>query len=37
MVTVNNPAAVDATHQRIAELVQDLYGRPDTDSDTVIA
>ena len=37
MVTVNNPAAVDATHQRIAELVQDLYGRPDTDSDTLIA
>ena len=37
MVTVNDPAAVEATHQRIAELVQDLYGRPDTDSETVIA
>jgi hypothetical protein len=28
---------VDATHRRIAQLVQDLYGRPDADSDTVIA
>ena len=37
MVTVNEPAAVEATHTRIAELVQDLYGRPDTDSETVIA
>ena len=26
MVTVNDPAAVDATHQRIAGLVQDMYG-----------
>jgi GAF domain-containing protein len=34
---VNDPAGVEATHRRIAELVQDLYGRPDTDSDTVIA
>ncbi|OBB14384.1 response regulator receiver protein [Mycobacteriaceae bacterium 1482268.1] len=32
-----NPAEVDATHRRIAQLVVDLYGRPDTDSDTVIA
>jgi transcriptional regulator with GAF, ATPase, and Fis domain len=37
MVTVNDPAGVDATHTRIAELVQDLYARPDTDSETVIA
>lgn len=28
---------MDATHRRIAQLVQDLYGRPDADSDTVIA
>jgi GAF domain-containing protein len=28
---------VEGTHVRIAELVQSLYGRPDTDSDTVIA
>jgi transcriptional regulator with GAF, ATPase, and Fis domain len=34
---VNDPAGVESTHRRIAELVQDLYGRPDTDSDTVIA
>jgi GAF domain-containing protein len=34
---VNDPAGVEATHRRIAELVQDLYGRPDTDSDSVIA
>jgi transcriptional regulator with GAF, ATPase, and Fis domain len=37
MVTVNDPAGVDATHTRIAELVQELYARPDTDSETVIA
>jgi GAF domain-containing protein len=36
-VTVNDPGAVEATHLRIAELVQELYSRPDTDSDTVIA
>jgi hypothetical protein len=34
---VIEPDAVDATHQRIAQIVQDLYGRPDADSDTVIA
>jgi GAF domain-containing protein len=34
---LNDPAGVEATHRRIAELGQDLYGRPDTDSDTVIA
>ncbi|GFG49426.1 transcriptional regulator [Mycolicibacterium agri] len=34
---VNNNVAVDATHRRIAEIVQELYGRPDADSDTVIA
>jgi transcriptional regulator with GAF, ATPase, and Fis domain len=28
---------MDTTHRRIAQVVQDLYGRPDTDSDTVIA
>jgi hypothetical protein len=34
---VNDPDEVDATHRRIAQIVQDLYGRPDADSDTVIA
>ncbi|PEG34351.1 hypothetical protein CQY20_26030 [Mycolicibacterium agri] len=34
---MNNNVAVDATHRRIAEIVQELYGRPDADSDTVIA
>ena len=34
---VNDPDEVDATHLRIAQIVQDLYGRPDADSDTVIA
>jgi len=37
MVMVNNPSEVEATHLRIAELVQGLHRRPDTDSDTVIA
>jgi GAF domain-containing protein len=36
-VTVDNLAEVEATHLRIAELVQKLHGRPDTDSETVIA
>ena len=36
-MTVNDPAGVEATHLRIAEVVQQLHGRPDTDSDTVIA
>ncbi len=36
-IVVNDPAEVEATHLRIAQIVQDLYGRPDTDSDTVIA
>jgi transcriptional regulator with GAF, ATPase, and Fis domain len=34
---VIDPGEVDSTHQRIAQIVQDLYGRPDADSDTVIA
>ncbi|MFI5506941.1 GAF and ANTAR domain-containing protein [Mycobacterium sp. NPDC051804] len=34
---MNNPTELDATHLRIAELVQNLHGRPDTDADTVIA
>ena len=34
---VIDPDEVDATHRRIAQVVQDLYGRPDADSDTVIA
>jgi transcriptional regulator with GAF, ATPase, and Fis domain len=34
---VNDPAAVEATHLRIAEIVQQLHGRADADSDTVIA
>src|SRR5215218_11515535 len=37
MVRVSSSADVESVHLRIAELVQDLYGRPDTDSDTVIA
>src|SRR5215204_3837660 len=37
MVTVSDSVGVEGTHLRIAELVQSLYGRPDTDSDTVIA
>jgi GAF domain-containing protein len=34
---VNDPAGVEATHFRIAEIVQQLHSRPDTDSDTVVA
>ncbi|HKV20612.1 MAG TPA: GAF domain-containing protein, partial [Mycobacterium sp.] len=34
---MRDPSEVDATHRRIAQLVQDMYGRPDADSDTVIA
>jgi GAF domain-containing protein len=34
---VNNPGGVEATHLRIAELVQQLHSRPDADSDTVLA
>jgi ANTAR domain/GAF domain len=37
MTTVNDPAEVEATHLRIAEILQELYGRDDVDSDTVIA
>jgi GAF domain-containing protein len=36
-VTVNDSAGVEGTHLRIAEMVQQLHSRPDTDSDTVIA
>jgi transcriptional regulator with GAF, ATPase, and Fis domain len=36
-VTVNDPAGVVGAHLRIAEMVQHLHSRPDTDSDTVIA
>jgi GAF domain-containing protein len=36
-MTVNDPGEVEATHLRIAEIVQQLHSRPDTDSDTVIA
>src|SRR5690242_12721148 len=35
-VTVNDPAGVEATHLRIAELIQGLHSRADTDSDTVL-
>ena len=35
-VTVNDPSGVEATHLRIAELVQALHSRPDADSDTVL-
>lgn len=34
---MNDPTGVEAAHLRVAELVQQLYGRPDTDSDTVVA
>ncbi|HEV7851910.1 MAG TPA: GAF and ANTAR domain-containing protein [Mycobacterium sp.] len=34
---MNDPAGLVATHLRIAEIVQELYGRADVDSDTVIA
>ncbi|MDT5184326.1 MAG: hypothetical protein QOI29_2484, partial [Mycobacterium sp.] len=34
---MNDPDGVEATHVRIAEVVQQLHSRPDTDSDTVIA
>ena len=34
---MNDASGVEAAHLRIAELVQQLYGRPDTDSDTVVA
>src|SRR3979409_2459429 len=37
MVAVEDPDGVEATHLRIAEVVQQLHSRPDTDSDTVIA
>lgn len=38
MTTVNDPVQVEAAaHLRIAEIVQDLYGRVDVDSDTVVA
>jgi len=37
MMTVSDPIEVDATHRRIAEIVQELHSRPDADSDTVIA
>jgi GAF domain-containing protein len=34
---VKDPGQLETTHQRIAQIVQDLYGRSDADSDTVIA
>jgi GAF domain-containing protein len=37
MMTASDSAGVEATHLRIAELVQQLYSRSDADSDTVIA
>ncbi|AGB23025.1 response regulator with putative antiterminator output domain [Mycobacterium sp. JS623] len=36
-MTVSDSTGVEGTHLRIAELVQQLYSRPDPDSDTVIA
>ncbi|GAC1403285.1 MAG: GAF and ANTAR domain-containing protein [Mycobacterium sp.] len=36
-MTVNSPGGVEATHLRIAELVQQLHSRPDADSETVLA
>jgi transcriptional regulator with GAF, ATPase, and Fis domain len=37
MLQVSDPGQVVSTHRRIAQIVQDLYGRADADSDTVIA
>jgi GAF domain-containing protein len=37
MVTVSDTTDVEAAHLRVAELVQGLHNRPDTDSDTVVA
>jgi GAF domain-containing protein len=37
MVLVNEPAGVDGVHRRIAELVQQLHGRPEADAESVIA
>ena len=34
---VNDQAGLEAAHLRVAELVQGLHNRPDTDSDTVVA
>lgn len=34
---MSDPAGVEATHLRVAELVQGLHNRPDTDSGTVVA
>lgn len=34
---MSDPAGVETAHLRVAELVQGLHNRPDTDSDTVIA
>jgi GAF domain-containing protein len=36
IMTVSDSAGVEGTHLRIAELVQQLYSRPDADSDTVL-
>jgi GAF domain-containing protein len=36
-MTVNEPSQLEATHLRIAELVQELHSRPETDSETVLA
>lgn len=34
---MNDPAGVESTHLRIAEIVHELHSRPDADADTVIA
>lgn len=34
---MNDPAELEAAHLRVAELVQGLHNRPDTDSDSVVA
>jgi GAF domain-containing protein len=36
-MTANSPGGVEATHLRIAGLVQQLHSRPDVDSETVLA
>ncbi|MDO3635308.1 ANTAR domain-containing protein [Mycolicibacterium arseniciresistens] len=37
MVLVNEPTGAEGTHLRIAEIVQELHGRSDTDSEAVLA
>jgi GAF domain-containing protein len=36
-MTLDEPGQIEATHLRIAEIVQELHSRPDVDSETVLA